>query len=168
VALERPDLKDKIMRGSEIQEQLNGGGKDGTLTIAKAYVDAFYECNYSRFFEKLAEIEVRRLKLDRYLSPHVGYYTRAMRIKAYKQFLSPYKSVSLSTMATEFGVSTEYMDGQLYKLIAGGHLHCRIDAVRGIVETIRADPKNDAYKAVISHGDILLNRVQKLARVVNE
>jgi len=52
--------------------------------------------------------------------------------------------------------------------VAAGRLHCRIDAVRGIVETVRSDVHNDAYKSVISHGDVLLNRIQKLARVVNE
>ena len=33
------------------------------------------------------------LKLDRYLEPHYHYYTRAMRLKAYQQFLTPYKTV---------------------------------------------------------------------------
>jgi hypothetical protein len=59
--------------------------------------------------------------------------------------------VSLASMADEFGVSHTYMDAQLHTLVAGGRLHCRIDAVRGIVETIRADNKNDSYKSVIRY-----------------
>jgi hypothetical protein len=34
-ALDRPELKNEVLKGSEIQEQLSGGGKDGTLTLAK-------------------------------------------------------------------------------------------------------------------------------------
>jgi len=37
-----------------------------------------------------------------------------MRVKAYQQFLAPYKSVSLASMAAEFGVSESYMDSQLH------------------------------------------------------
>lgn len=56
---------------------------------------------------------------------------------------------------------------ELSRYIAAGRLHCKIDKVGGIVETNRPDSKNWQYQAVIKHGDILLNRVQKLSRVIN-
>lgn len=43
----------------------------------------------------LAKLESERLKFDRYLAPHYNFYSRAMRLKAYEQFLTPYKTVSL-------------------------------------------------------------------------
>ena len=42
-----------------------------------------------------------------------------------------------------------------------------INSVNGIIETNRPDEKNRQYQAVIKRGDLLLNRVQKLSRVIN-
>jgi len=39
--------------------------------------------------------------------------------------------------------------------------------VGGIVETTRPDSKNAQYQAVIKQGDLLLNRVSKLSRIIN-
>lgn len=36
----------------------------------------------------------------------------------------------------------------------------------GIIETTRPDTKNAQYAAVLKQGDALLNKVQKLSRVV--
>ena len=115
------------MRGSELQEQLTGGDKGGVLATARLYVESFYECNYRQFFISLADMEMIRIKQvtvargycifmvqDRFLVPHTSFYSRAMRVKAYQQFLAPYKSVALASMAAEFGVSESYMDSQLH------------------------------------------------------
>jgi len=56
---------------------------------------------------------------------------------------------------------------ELSRYIAAGRLHCKVDKVGGIVETNRPDSKNWQYQATIKQGDILLNRVQKLSRVIN-
>jgi len=39
--------------------------------------------------------------------------------------------------------------------------------VGGILETMRPDSKNAQYQALIKQGDLLLNRVQKLSRVID-
>ena len=56
---------------------------------------------------------------------------------------------------------------ELSRFIAAGRLSCKIDKVGGVVETIRPDNVNFQYHDVIKHGDVLLNRVQKLSRVIN-
>lgn len=43
----------------------------------------------------------------------------------------------------------------------------RARQVGGVVETNRPDTKNAQYQACIKQGDLLLNRVQKLGRVVD-
>ncbi|VDK42499.1 unnamed protein product [Anisakis simplex] len=166
-ALERPDLRTKVIRCNEIQEQLTGGGEKGALIPIKQYLEAFYGCRYDELFVLLAQLESERLKFDRYLAPHYNFYSRAMRLKAYKQFLTPYKTVRLDMMARDFGVSKAFIDKELHALIAAGQLHCRIDAVRGVIEMNHPDTKNHLYRSVIRDGDILLNRIQKLARVIN-
>ncbi|KAL0004827.1 hypothetical protein SO802_012388 [Lithocarpus litseifolius] len=48
-----------------------------------------------------------------------------------------------------------------------GKLHCKIDKVARVLETNRPDAKNALYQATIKQGDFLLNRIQKLSRVVD-
>jgi len=160
LALERNDLRDKVVKGADIQEQLFN------QTSIRQYLVSLYECDYGGFFKGLAEIEPR-LKFDRITAPHYAYYTRAMRVKSYKQLLSSYRSLTLKSMAETFGVSIDFIDKELHQLIASTALHCKIDRVRGVVATNQLDSKNWQYQAVIKHGDILLNRVQKMSRVIN-
>jgi len=166
-ALDRPDLKSKVILSNEIQEKLNGGGEDGALVPVKIYLDSFYNCQYDQFFINLATLGNQLLKFDRYFAPHFGFYLRAMRLKAYTQFLMPYKTVRLDNIAKEFNVSKAFIDRELHLFIASGALTCRIDAVNGIIEMNHQDSKNALYKTLIANGDILLNRTQKLARAIN-
>ncbi|KAK6037215.1 hypothetical protein COOONC_25280 [Cooperia oncophora] len=48
-----------------------------------------------------------------------------MRLRAYEQFLTPYKTVRIDMMAKDFGVSRTFIDKELHRLIAAGQLHCR-------------------------------------------
>uniref|UniRef100_A0A915NQJ0 26S proteasome non-ATPase regulatory subunit 6 n=1 Tax=Meloidogyne floridensis TaxID=298350 RepID=A0A915NQJ0_9BILA len=217
-ALDRPDLKTKVVNCSEIQQQvsldvmaksfgvskeyldqqlfnfissgklscridarefriffkcqlfqLNAeiGRNNANLPIAKELLYTFYNCDYSNFMIALGKLERDFLVKDRYLQLHCRYFTRTLRIKAYQQFLTPYKTVSLDVMAKSFGVSKEYLDQQLFNFISSGKLSCRIDACKGIIETAQTDQKNLFYKKVIHDGDILLNKVQKLSRIIN-
>ena len=56
---------------------------------------------------------------------------------------------------------------KILRFIASGRLHAKIDKVGGIVITNRPDVKNAQYQNCIKQGDLLLNRVQKLSRVIN-
>lgn len=85
----------------------------------------------------------------------------------YKQFLDSYKSVTLESMASSFGIGTQFLDIQLSRFIAAGRLSAKIDKYGGVVETNRPDLKNAQYRDMIQKGDLLLNRIQKLARVVD-
>ena len=86
---------------------------------------------------------------------------------AYTQFLESYMSVSLESMAQTFGVRAPFLDQELAGFISAGRLSCSIDKVNGIVSSTRPDTKNAQYQATIKQGDLLLNRVQKLSRVIN-
>lgn len=160
IALDRPTLRKKVIRGAEIIEVLHG------LPHVKEYLTSLYECRYADFFKGLAKVE-QMLKYDRYLHSHFGFYTREMRILSYTQHLNSYRSLTLGNMADAFGVTPAWVDQELARFIAAGRLHCKIDKVNGIVETNRPDSKNWQYQETIKKGDILLNRVQKLSRVIN-
>jgi 26S proteasome regulatory subunit N7 len=150
----------KVLKSDEVNQQLFNDSE------IYNYAKCFYDCEYRQFFELLAAME-NRLKADWILAPHCKHYIRSMRVAAYRQFLQPYRSVTLDYMAKEFGVTPDYIDRELHKFIADGQLQAKIDKVTGLVETNQVDSKNLQYQSAIKHGDILLNRVQKLARVIN-
>ncbi|KAG1671606.1 26S proteasome non-ATPase regulatory subunit 6 [Nymphon striatum] len=160
IALPRVDLVKKVVKGSEILEVLHS-----SLEI-REYLFTLYNCHYEEFYQSLAKVE-NMLKEDRLFAPHYRYYVREMRILAYTQLLESYQSLTLQYMANAFGVTVDFIDQELSRYIAAGRLHCRIEKVSGIVETNRPDSKNWQYQATIKQGDHLLNRLQKLSRVIN-
>jgi len=160
ISLDRVALKKKVINAPEILTVIL------EIPHLNDFLTSFYNSNYKLFFTSLVEI-VDTIKTDRYLAPHAQYYCREMRILAYSQLLESYRSVQLQLMADAFGVSIEFLDKELSRFIAAGRLHCKIDKVGGIVETNRPDAKNALYQATIKQGDLLLNRIQKLARVID-
>jgi len=160
LALDRSNLHKDVIKGSEILEVLY------QCPDVKKYLFSLYDCQYAEFFQQLGKVE-QIFAADRYMAPHYAYYVREMKIKAYAQLLESYRSLTLVYMADAFGVTVEYMDTELCRFIASGRLHAKIDKVGGIVVTNRPDSKNGQYQTCIKQGDILLNRVQKLSRVIN-
>ncbi|UXI19053.1 Alpha-mannosidase [Sarcoptes scabiei] len=160
ISLPRVELRERVIKGAEILEVLHENKE------LREYLFSLYECEYSRFFVQLCWIE-NYMKQDRLFQPHYRYYIREMRILAYNQLLESYQSLELKYMAKAFGVSVQFIDQDLARFIAAGRLYCKIDNVNDIVETNRPDSKNHQYQACIKHGDILLNRIQKLSRIIN-
>lgn len=158
--LERPKLQELVVKGAEIQEILHSD------PLVRSYLDSMYTCHYADFFQRLAEVEAV-LVTDRWLAEHRTYVMREMRVNAYNQLLQSYHALTLSYMANAFGVTVGFIDRELSRFIAAGRLNCKIDKVAGVVETNRPDKKNYQYQAVIKQGDLLLNRVQKLSRVIS-
>jgi len=107
------------------------------------------------------------IKKDRFLAPHARFFTREIKVIAYRQFLASYLSVTLENMARNFGVTTDFVDAEVSRFVASGRLYATIDKVNGVIETNRPDTKNGLYQDAIKHGDVLLNRVQKLSRINN-
>lgn len=106
------------------------------------------------------------IRFDIYLNYHSNYFLREIRLRGYKQFLESYKSVKLISMANEFGVSVKFLDKELSSYISSNKLNCKIDKVNGIVLINKLHSKNNKYQQVIKKGDILLNRIQRLSRII--
>ncbi|GMH78445.1 hypothetical protein TrVE_jg10901 [Triparma verrucosa] len=158
----RVDLKKDIIDGPEIRGALReGGGK-----LAREVCEALHSCEYATYFKAVVALEPV-LESSRYLSQHKSFIVREMVVKGYQQFLQSYKSVKLSSMAQAFGVTESFLDAHLCRFINAGRLMAKIDSVEGQVETTVADKKNQQYRAIIEDGDKVLNRVQRLSRVVD-
>lgn len=160
VSVDRPTLKSNVADAPEI---LSVVLEDEKLN---AFLTALMDCDYCKYTATLPDI-LDVIGNDRYLSVHRNYIGRELRVVAYSQFLSSYQSVTLEAMCRNFGVGTEFMDRELSRFIAAGRLNCKIDMVGGVVETTRPDAKNALYQKTIKQGDLLLNRVQKLSRVID-
>lgn len=73
-----------------------------------------------------------------------------------------YSSLVLDDDQTDFVSSCR----DLSRFISSGRLNCTIDRVHGIVETNRPRNKNAQYETLVRQGDLLLNSVQRLSRVL--
>ncbi|EKM82309.1 hypothetical protein AGABI1DRAFT_82126 [Agaricus bisporus var. burnettii JB137-S8] len=160
LTLKRVDLKKKVINAPEVNQALPDVPSLGEL------IKNLYNCRYDKFFSALATLEDTYLLPSRILSPHTRYYIREMRILAYSQLLESYRSLTLDSLAAAFGVTVNYIDNELSRFIANGRLHCSIDKVNGIVETTRPSVKSAQYEQVVKQGDILLNEVQRLSKVL--
>ncbi|KDE02975.1 hypothetical protein MVLG_06509 [Microbotryum lychnidis-dioicae p1A1 Lamole] len=158
--LERKDLKKKIIEAPEVIALIP------TRPTLKDYCESLWRCDYAAFFKALAIVEESHLLPARLLSVHSRYYVREMRIKAYAQLLESYRSVTLASLSNAFGVSQDFIDADLARFISAGRLNCSIDRVNSVVETNRPDGKNARYASVIKKGDLVLNSVQRLSRVI--
>ncbi|XP_009359483.2 26S proteasome non-ATPase regulatory subunit 6 homolog [Pyrus x bretschneideri] len=160
ISLDRVSLKQKVVDAPEILTVI------GKIPYLTEFLNSLYDCHYKSFFKAFAGL-TEQIKLDRYLHPHFRYYMREIRTVVYSQFLESYKSVTIEAMAKAFGVTVDFIDLELSRFIAAGKLHCKIDKVAGVLETNRPDAKNSLYQATIKQGDFLLNRIQKLSRVID-
>lgn len=160
ISLDRVSLKKKVVDSPEI---LSVSQKLGVL---ETFLRSYYEGNYRSYFEALLAV-MDKIHLDCLLHQHYKWIFRELRVRAYTQFLESYKSVQLQWMADEFGVSVDFIDREVSEFIATGRLRCTIDKVDGKIETNRFDERNGYYNTILKNGDALLNRVQKLSRVVN-
>ncbi|XP_043723595.1 26S proteasome non-ATPase regulatory subunit 6 homolog [Telopea speciosissima] len=160
ISLDRVSLKQKVVDAPEILTVI------GKIPHLSEFMNSLHGCQYKSFFSAFAGL-TEQIKLDRYLHPHFRYYMREIRTVVYSQFLESYKSVTMEAMATAFGVTVDFIDMELSRFIAAGKLHCKIDKVAGVLETNRPDAKNALYQATIKQGDFLLNRIQKLSRVID-
>lgn len=158
--LPRSELKEKIINSPDVRQVVRD------VEDVKNFVESLYNCDYKLFNSQLL-IAYKTICRDRLMAKHVSYYVKEMRVRAYNQFLEAYKSVTISSMAKSFGVSIDFIDGELFRFISMGRLNAKIDKTAGIIETNRPDAKNAQYHSVIKHGDALLNQIQRLARVVN-
>ena len=156
----RPVIKKHILHSPDILSVIRD------VPHLKKFSDSLYNCDYKSFFEAFVEISAA-VKKDRYLQQHASYYVKEMRLVAYRQFLESYKSVTIGNMAASFGVSPEFIDKELSHFISIGKLNCKIDKVSGVVISNRADQRVNLYTKMVKHGDLLLNRMQKLARALD-
>lgn len=156
----RAVIRKQIIESSDVKSVIND------IPYAREFAESFYHCKYEDFFRSFVHI-IDRVSDDKYLKDHVCYYTKEMRLVAYRQYLEAYKSVTLEKMAQSFGVSVEFIDTELSNFVYSGKVNCKIDKVSGVIESDRPNKRAHLFNNTVKNGDALLNRVQKLARALD-
>ena len=156
---DRPTIKKEIIHSPDVLSVIRD------IPHLKQYAESFYNCEYKLFFTSFVEI-LEVIKADIYLSGHIDFFSREMRLVAYRQFLEAFKSVTMANMAEAFRITKEFLDLELSNFIYNGKLNCKIDKVSGIIESNRPNRKAELFNETVKQGDLLLNRVQKLARAL--
>lgn len=159
--LGRNELKKGVIENPDILEVLH------QAPDAKNYVFSLYNCEYAEFFQNLARIEII-FRENFVLRAHYKFYVREMRIKAYVQFLISYKSLTFTHMAERFGVTPSFVEEELSKFISMGRLHGKIDKVSGTISVTRGvvEKRSELFRKVIRQGDLLLNRIHHISRIL--
>lgn len=160
MTLERSDIKTKVMKNSEVLSCIKENNALNT------FLNSYYTCDYAGFFRVLVDI-VKQVEDSKILSSHRKFIIKELRIMIYTQFLESYKSVTLECMAEAFGVSQIFLDKELSEFISARRLHCKIDKVRNLIEYEKIDHRTTDYKRAIREGEVILNRIQRLSRVID-
>jgi 26S proteasome regulatory subunit N7 len=160
ITLKRVDLKEKLIDSPEVLSVID------EIPGVGALINALHECRYEAFMRAFPVVSDGVFK-NAWLTNHHRYFLREARVLAYQQYLQSYKSVTTANMAVAFAVSEAFLDAELSNFIVEGRLNVKIDKVNGVLVTNRPDAKNALYQSYIKEGDNLLNRIQKLSRVVD-
>ena len=162
VSLKRTELKAKVIDSPEVLAVIDNiaGGS------VRDMVNSLHACKYREFMLAFPDV-ADAVNKSTWLHAHHRYFLREARVAAYAQYLASYKSVTVASMASSFCVSEEFIDAELSNFIVEGRLNVRIDKVNGVLVTNRPDAKNALYQSYIKEGDHLLNRIQKLSRVID-
>lgn len=161
ISIDRKTIRSKLLSSPDILKvALQPDNK-----FLLEFIESFYNGSYREFFGGLINI-VYMLQRDCYLSRHHKYYLRMVRMKAYIQYLEPYESVSILNMAESFGISQTFLEKDIVTFISSSKLSCTIDKVKQVIICNRKDKKMNHYNELIQKGDILLNRLQRLSRII--
>jgi|EP00927_Polykrikos_kofoidii_P050482 26S proteasome regulatory subunit N7 len=156
VALDRPTIREKLVNSPEVLSAVK------ETPHLQDFMESYFYCRYGSFMVHFVPL-IDKVRADRYLFRHCRHFMRIMRLNAYRQFLASYRSVKLEAMGNEFGVSASFMDAELSSFISSGKLTCKIDKVGGVIESNESEARSQVYVEIIKHGDLLLNRMQKIS-----
>ncbi|KAK1938503.1 putative PCI domain containing 26S proteasome non-ATPase regulatory subunit 6 protein [Babesia divergens] len=160
ITMDRPTILNKVLQSPEVAQVATEG------SVLYHLVHDFYHCNYKDFMLNLVSTS-ELIQKDRYLARYCRYFLRQARLPVYKQFLRPYKSVTIENMAHAFQLCPDFLELELVSYISALRLDCKIDRVNGIIENNIVDERNNNYIETIKEGDLLINRIQKLSRVID-
>lgn len=159
LTLPRKEISEKIINNSEMLSVLYED------KVMSDFVFSLYQSKYKEYFQNLLNVVENFVKKDFYLKDQEPAILKKARIVIYAQYLESYRTVTLKKMADDFRVSEKFMDKELSSLIASRKLNCKIDKITGVVESTKKDEKIALFKQITKKGDLIVERLTKLARI---
>lgn len=155
-----------VLSRSELKKQVLDSPEVRSANIKDVFhlITVIYNCRYKEVFPALDTV-CQHLRSIVYLSQHVNYFFREVRVLVFTQFLDSYSSVTLKSMSAAFDIPAPVLDTMLGTFISNGRIACKMDRVSDSITTYRGDTTNIDYHRIVKNGDLLLNRIQKLSRL---
>lgn len=121
----------------------------------------FYSCQYAQCFKLLNSL-IPSLKLDMNLSEHIAWVNVQIRQNAIVQYVSPFSSVNLVSMAVAFNTDVKSLEREIAGLIMDGKVQARIDSQSKVLFAKRPDPRAETLKQVLEAGEAYLRDTKAL------
>eukprot|EP00695_Tsukubamonas_globosa_P001844 TRINITY_DN2912_c0_g1_i1.p2 TRINITY_DN2912_c0_g1~~TRINITY_DN2912_c0_g1_i1.p2 ORF type:complete len:133 (-),score=29.53 TRINITY_DN2912_c0_g1_i1:86-484(-) len=102
-----------------------------------------------------------------YLRPHVDTLYEQIRNRAIIQYVSPYSSVSMVTMAESFNTTVPNLEKEIAKLITDGQIQARIDSHNKILYSRTTDQRSLTYQRAMELGENFAADTENIIRRVN-
>ncbi|KAL3310480.1 hypothetical protein Ciccas_010954 [Cichlidogyrus casuarinus] len=155
------------MDRSELSTQILGPSSVNARMLLEAeptcreVIHAFHSADYSTCLAKLAQVE-NQLRMDMFVSNHVGPLLQEIRSRALCQYFSPYQTASLDRMAGSFGTTRVALEAELAQLIQKGAMNARIDSHRGLLKALSVDQRSICFAQALKAADDYCRRTQTL------
>lgn len=150
LTFDRKDISTRILESSEVV----GSSETLGLKLAKS----LFDCVYGDFMYDLYCFSLS-VKEDVFVGGFVDFFCKEMKLRAYRQVLESYQSMSLSAMAETFGVEEEYIEKDLSRFIVEGRMGCKIDRVSKVVHMDSV--VRDGVDSIINVGNNLVRKIKK-------
>lgn len=159
LAFSRKDLQEKVIHQPEVISMI------GQTPHLKELLNTFYDCKYDRFLYHLGLLS-ETLQEDKIFSQHATYFCKEMRVKAYNQYISPYRSVNFANMASQFSITQKFLENDLERFISAGKVNAKIDKVSGKIEARRVESRAVQLEKLLTSGDQVVNKIEKIMGAV--
>lgn len=166
LTFDRKDINNRILECSEVLSsgEVYGSadkerhGEWGEVLRGLELARCLFDCNYCDFMGSLHAF-CASVQDDVFVGRFVDFFCKEMKLRAYRQILESYQSMSLGVMAKTFGVDVGFVERDLSRLIVEGRMFCMIDRVSGIVDI--EEKACSEVESVVSRGGNVVRKVKK-------
>ncbi|WVQ96389.1 hypothetical protein IAU59_003494 [Kwoniella sp. CBS 9459] len=114
-------------------------------------VRAFVDARYGEVMKYLAKAEPILL-LNPFLSPHTGLLIDLIQTRCIKQYVLPFSTIQIPTMAQSFGLTDEQMLGLVEMLVGNGEIKGKIDLIDQVLSISEPDWRGDTFQGALDVG----------------
>eukprot|EP00768_Dysnectes_brevis_P008153 gnl/Dysnectes_brevis/721_a794_1953.p1 GENE.gnl/Dysnectes_brevis/721_a794_1953~~gnl/Dysnectes_brevis/721_a794_1953.p1 ORF type:complete len:382 (-),score=143.77 gnl/Dysnectes_brevis/721_a794_1953:97-1242(-) len=132
---------------------------------AKEAIECLAKCRYSRLQHAVVGAE-RIAEKDWTLHSHCTALCRALRLRAYQQYLTAFRTATLRRMSMEFGMPVPLLLNELEFFIAGGQLEARLDLVAMTAQMRPVDPRETAYLSLEREAGSVIQQLETLRKSI--